>query len=80
MPADPQAYRPWSEILRRAGRTTLRAAPWLWVAAMMPVVIDGAWRLKTIGRVTLVAAAVVPLIFLVAVAVQRLPRSWYKPR
>jgi hypothetical protein len=42
---------------------------------MVPVVVEGAWDLRTIGRVTLLALATVPLVFAVAVAFQRLRRS-----
>jgi hypothetical protein len=47
---------------------------------MVPVALDGAWRLSTIGRVTLVAIEALPLVFVVAVAIQRLPRDWYQAR
>jgi hypothetical protein len=78
MSTETEPGRPWSDVFRRATATTARAAPWVWIAVMIPVVVEGAWRLRTIGRVTLLAVAALPLVFLVSVAVQRLPRSWYR--
>jgi hypothetical protein len=72
--------RPWNEVLRRAAATTARAAPWIWLVVMVPVALEGAWRLSKIGRVTLVAIEALPLVFVVAVAIQRLPRDWYRAR
>lgn len=80
MATNTQPGSSWRDVFRRASATTARAAPWVWIAVMIPVVVEGAWKLKTIGRVTLVAVAALPLVFLVAVAVQRLPRSWYRAR
>jgi hypothetical protein len=80
MPTNTEPRRPWSEVLRRAAMLTVRVAPWVWVTSMLAVVFEGAWTLSAIGRVTLVAIEVLPLLFLTAVAVQRFPRSWYRAR
>jgi hypothetical protein len=72
--------RPWGEVLRRAGGTTVRSAPWLWLTGMFVLVIERAWTLKAVGHVTVVAVELLPVLFLIAVAVQRLPRSWYRTR
>ena len=78
MPAAAEAPKPWNEVVRVAALRTLSAIPWVWVAAMVPVVVEGTWKLSTIGRVTLIALATVPLVFAVAVFVQRLP--WTRQR
>ncbi len=78
MPTDAEGPKPWSDVVRVAARRTLSPTPSVWVAAMVPVVVEGVWKLSTIGRVTLIALAMVPLVFAVAVFVQRLP--WTRQR
>jgi hypothetical protein len=67
----------WKEIIRRASRTTLRTSPLVWALAMIPLVFEGSWNLRTVGLLTWLALAMLPVIFLLVVALQLLPRSWY---
>jgi hypothetical protein len=80
MSTDVESPKPWNAVLRVAARRTLSALPWVWVAAMVPVVVEGAWKVRTIGRVTLIALAIVPIVFAVAVFVQRVPWTSHKAR
>jgi len=80
MSIDVEPRRPWNEVLRGAAATTAGAALWIWIVVMIPVAVDGPWSLSTIGRMTLVALEALPLVFVVAVAIQRLPRGWYRQR
>lgn len=68
----------WKVVFRRAGATTMRASPWVWLAVLTPLLFGGSWTLRNVATLTLVALATLPLVFLVAVAVQILPRSWYR--
>ena len=68
----------WKEILRFAATMTIQVSPWLWLMAMTTVAFEGAWNLKTVGGVTLLTLLMLPLMFLVLIALQLLPRSWYR--
>ena len=67
----------WKQIVRRAVRTTLRTSPLVWILAMIPLLFEGSWNLKTVGMLTVLALSMLPVIFLLVVALQLLPRSWY---
>ena len=60
----------WREVLSPATSRTLAAAPWLWLAMMVPLVIDGHWSIVAVGRVTLLALPVLPVLFVIAVLAQ----------
>ena len=67
----------WKQIVTRAARTTLRTSPLVWILAMIPLLFEGSWNLKTVGMLTVLALAMLLIIFLLLVALQLLPRSWY---
>jgi hypothetical protein len=70
----------WRGIFRRAAVTTLRLAPGVWLLALMPMVFDWRWTPKQFGALTLVAIAMLPLLFSALVLLQLLPRGWYQRR
>lgn len=59
----------WGAVLRLASRRTVGALPWVWVATMVPVVVEGAWKPQVLGRTALITLAIAPLVFAIGVAV-----------
>jgi hypothetical protein len=61
--------------LRRAARMALRVAPWVFLSAFIPDVIQGDLAVGTAVTALAVAVLAVPLLILIGIAVQCFPRA-----
>jgi hypothetical protein len=68
----------WRQIVRSAAIAAIRLSPLIWLAQLIPLALDDAWSYRNVVLSLVLAVATLPLMFLVAVVAQILPREWYR--